>query len=87
MGSTTVPWFGPTPPIGCQGTQKVTGGTTTRHDDGDGRHGNGDGQHDDGDGQQGDSRPTTATGGTTTVTGGMTKDGTMTARGKAERQR
>jgi len=29
MGDTTVPWFSPIPPIGCQGTQKVTGGTTT----------------------------------------------------------
>ena len=49
MGNATVPWFGPIPPIGCQGTQKVTGGTTTRYD-------YSDRWHDDGNGQQGDSR-------------------------------
>ena len=49
MGDATVPWFGPISPIGYQGTQKVTGGTTMRHDDGNG-------WHDEGDGQQGDSR-------------------------------
>ena len=58
-GDSKVPWFGPTPPIGCQGTQKVTGGTTTRHDDGDGRYDDskgqqGDGRNDDGDGRQDD---------------------------------
>ena len=47
MGDSIVPWFGPTPPIGFQGTQKATGGMATRHDDGDR-------QHDDGKGQQGD---------------------------------
>ena len=41
MGDATVPWFGPIIPIGRQGTQKATGGTTMRHDDGDGRHGQG----------------------------------------------
>jgi hypothetical protein len=49
MDDATVPLFGPIPLIGCQGTQKVTGSTTTRHN-------NGDGRHDVGDGQQGDSR-------------------------------
>jgi hypothetical protein len=56
MGDSKVPWFGPIPPIGCQGTQKATGGTMTRRDDGDGRHDDGDGRHDDGKGQQGDRR-------------------------------
>jgi hypothetical protein len=61
-----------TPRDGCVGgsavaaTQKATGSTTTRHDDGNGRHGqwaqgdrrhdNGDGQHDDGDGRHDDGR-------------------------------
>jgi len=81
MGDTTVPWFSPIPPIGCQGTQKVTGGTMTRHDDGDRRQDDGDGQQDDGNGQQGDSRPAMAMGGTTTATGDTTMDGTTTARG------
>ena len=54
MGDTTVPWFGPISLIGCQGTQKVTSGTTTWHNDGDGQHDNGDGWHDNGDGRQGD---------------------------------
>jgi hypothetical protein len=49
ISDSTVPWLGPISPIGCQGTQKVTGGTTTRHDAGDGRR-------DDGKGQQGDRR-------------------------------
>jgi hypothetical protein len=49
MGDATVPWFGPIPPIGCQGTQMVAGGMTTWQD-------NGNGRHDDGNGQQGDSR-------------------------------
>ncbi len=56
MGDSKVPWFGPIPPIGCQGTQKATGGTTTargrrvmcgkttRHDGGDRRHDDGDGR-------------------------------------------
>ena len=56
MGDTTVPWFGPIPPIGCQGTQKATGGTTTQHNDGDGWHDDSDGRHNDSDGQQGESR-------------------------------
>ncbi len=43
MGDPKVPWFGPIPLIGCQGTQKAMGGMTTRHDDGDGRHNDGKG--------------------------------------------
>ncbi len=56
MDDATVPWFSPNPLIGCQGTQKVTGGTTMRHDDGDGRHDDGDRWQDDGKGLQGDGR-------------------------------
>ena len=56
MGDATMPWFGPIRPIGCQGTQKVTGGMTTRHDECDGWQDNGNGRHDDGKGQQGDRR-------------------------------
>jgi hypothetical protein len=56
MGDSKVPWFGPIPPIGCQGTQKATGGMPTQHDNGDGWHDDGDGRHDDGKGQQGERR-------------------------------
>jgi hypothetical protein len=49
MGDVTVPGFGPIPPIGCQGTQMVTGGMTTRQD-------NDNGRHDDGNWQQGAGR-------------------------------
>ncbi len=45
MGDSKVPWFGPIPPIGCQGTQKATGGMTKKHNDGDGRHDDGDRRH------------------------------------------
>ena len=59
MGDATVPRFGPIPPIGFQGAQQLTSGTTMRHDDGDGWHNNGDGQqgdsrHDNGDGRHND---------------------------------
>ena len=59
MGNSKVPWFGPIPPIGCQGTQKTTGGTTTWHNDGNGRHDDskgqqGDRQNDNGNGRQDD---------------------------------
>ena len=40
----------------AKATLKVTGGTTTRHDDGNGRHDNGKGQHNNGRHNDGNGR-------------------------------
>ncbi len=71
MVDTTVPWFGPIRPIGCQGTQKVTGGTTTTTARG----------------SRATGGMTTATGGKTMATGGMTTamGSTTMARGSVKR--
>ena len=82
--STVVPWFGPIPPIGCQGTQKATGGTTTRNNDGDRWHDNGYGRHNNSKGQQATGGMTTVKGSKTMATGGGQHDDGRHDNGKGQ---